>query len=75
VIVCLSVKRIILEPMYEDFQEQVYEDFKMKYTRTLIFSFQSNKVSALDHFAPITFPMYSVEIELHDRSKCCANLC
>jgi hypothetical protein len=27
----------------------------MKYTRTLIFSFQSNEASALDHFAPITF--------------------
>jgi hypothetical protein len=55
VIVCLSIKRIILEPTYEDFQKQVYEDFKMKYTRTLIFSFQSNEASALDHFAPITF--------------------
>jgi hypothetical protein len=41
--------------MYEDFQGQVYKDFKMKYTRTLIFSFQSNEASALDHFAPITF--------------------
>jgi hypothetical protein len=36
---------------------------------------RSSKASALDHFAPITFPIYSVEIELHDRSKRCANLC
>jgi hypothetical protein len=68
VIVCLSVKRIVPEPMYEDFQEQVYEDFKMKYTRTPIFSFQSNEASHLEHVAPIViFSIYSVELELHDR--------
>jgi hypothetical protein len=68
VIVCLSVKRIVPGPMYEDFQEQVYEDFKMKYTRTPIFSFQSNEASHLEHFAPIVnFSIYSVELELHDR--------
>jgi hypothetical protein len=68
VIVCLSVKRIIAEPMYEDFQEQLYEDFKMKYTRTPIFSFQSNEASHLDHVAPIVnFSIYSVESKLHDR--------
>jgi hypothetical protein len=67
VIVCLSVKRIVVEPTYEDFQEQVYEDFKMKYMRTLIFSFQSNEASHLEHFAPIVnFSIYSVESELHD---------
>jgi hypothetical protein len=55
VIVCFSVKRIISELTYEDFQEQVYEDFKMKYTRTLIFSFQSNEANAFDHFATIIF--------------------
>jgi hypothetical protein len=54
-IVCLSVKTIVLELMYEDFQEQVCEDFKMKYTRSPIFSFQSNEASALDHFVPIIF--------------------
>jgi hypothetical protein len=47
----------------------------MKYMRTLIFSFQSNVASALDHFVPITFPIYSVEIELQDRSKRCTNIC
>jgi hypothetical protein len=68
VIVCLSVKRIIPEPMYKDFQEQVYEDFKIKYTRTLIFSFQSNEASHLEHFAHIAiFSIYSVELELHGR--------
>jgi hypothetical protein len=54
--------------MYEDFQEQVDEDFKMKYTRISIFSFQSNEASHLEHFAPIVnFSIYSVELELHDR--------
>jgi hypothetical protein len=48
VIVCLSVKRIVLEPMYEDFQEQVYEDFKMKYTRTPIFSFKAMRQVTLN---------------------------
>jgi hypothetical protein len=68
VIVCLSIKRIIPEPMYEDFQEQVYEDFKMKCTRTPIFSFQSNEASHLEHVAPIVnFSIYSVELDLHDR--------
>jgi hypothetical protein len=68
VIVSLSVKRIIPEPTYEDFQEQVYEDFKMKYMRTPIFSFQSNEASLLEHVAPIiNFSIYSVELELHDR--------
>jgi hypothetical protein len=51
----LSVKRIVPEPMYEDFQKQVYEDFKMTYTRTPIFSFQSNEVSFPEHIAPIYF--------------------
>jgi hypothetical protein len=75
VIVCLSVKRIVPEPMYEDFQEQVYEDFKMKYTRTPIFSFQSNEASVLDYIVPITFSINSVELELHDRKVCFAHLC
>jgi hypothetical protein len=68
VIVYLSVKRIVLEPTYEDFQEKVYKDFKMKYMRTSIFSFQSNEASHLDHVAPIVnFSIYSIELELHDR--------
>jgi hypothetical protein len=67
-IACLSVKRIVPEPMYEDFQEQVYEDFKMTYMRTPIFSFQSNDASHLEHVASIViFSIYSVELELHDR--------
>jgi hypothetical protein len=67
VIVCLSVKRIVAELTYEDFQEQVYEDFKMKYTRTPIFSFQSNAASVLDHIVPTTFSINSVGLELYDR--------
>jgi hypothetical protein len=75
VIVCLSVKRIVAELTYEDFQEQVYEDFKMKYTRTPIFSFQSNEASVLEHFCAYIFSIYSVEVELHDRKVCFADLC
>jgi hypothetical protein len=68
VIVCLSFKRIVSEPTYEDFHEQVSKDFKMKYTRTPIFSFQSNEASHIEHFAPIViFSIYSVEVELHGR--------
>jgi hypothetical protein len=68
VIVCLSVKRIISELTYEDFQEKVCEDFKMKYMSTPIFSFQSNEASHLEHVSPIVnFSIYSVELELHDR--------
>jgi hypothetical protein len=37
----------------------------MKYTRTLIFSFQSNEASFLKHIAPIYFPIYSVVVVLH----------
>jgi hypothetical protein len=48
---------------------------RAKPSRSPSFSLQSSKASALDHFAPITFSIYSVEIELHDRSKRCANLC
>jgi hypothetical protein len=55
VIVCLSIKRIVPKPTFDDFQEHVYEDFKMKYTRTPIFSFQSNEESVLEHIAPIYF--------------------
>jgi hypothetical protein len=74
VVVCLSVKRIVPEPTYEDFQKQVYEDFKMKHTRTLIFSFQSNEASVLDHIVPTIFSISSVELELHDRKVCFAHL-
>jgi hypothetical protein len=66
VIVSLSVKRIIPEPMYEDIQDQVCKDIKMKYTRTPLFSFQSNEARVLDHIVPTTFSINSVEFELHD---------
>jgi hypothetical protein len=46
-------------------------NFKSKYTRTLIFSFQSNKTSVLEHIVPIYFPVYSVVIVLH----VCVNEC
>jgi hypothetical protein len=47
----------------------------MKYTRILIFSFQSNEASVLDHIVPTTFSINSVELELHDRNVCFAHLC
>jgi hypothetical protein len=53
----MSIKRIVAKPTYEDFQEQVYEDFKMKYMRTPIFSFQSNEASLLEHVAPIVISL------------------
>jgi hypothetical protein len=57
--------------MYEDFQDEVCKDFKRKCTRTLIFSFQSNEASVLEHLAP-KFSIYSIELELHVRK--CLNL-
>jgi hypothetical protein len=62
-IVCLSIREFILkltnkdfqDQIYEDLQEQVYGDFKTKYTRILIFSFQSNEASVINHIAPNTF--------------------
>jgi hypothetical protein len=47
----------------------------MKNTRILIFSFQSNEESVLDHIIPTTFSINSVELELHDRNVCFAHLC
>jgi hypothetical protein len=41
----------------------------MKYTRTPIFSFQSNEACVLEHIAHTYFSVYSVELELHVR-KC-----
>jgi hypothetical protein len=55
----------VLKPMKEDFQDQVYEDFKTRYMKTPIFSFQSNEESVLEHIAPIYFPVYSVVVVLH----------
>jgi hypothetical protein len=75
VIVLLSVKRNVLEPTYDDFQKQVYEDFKMKYMRTPICSFQSNEASVLEHIAPTYFSVYSIELEFHVGSVCSAHLC
>jgi hypothetical protein len=53
--------------VYGVFQDEGYKDFKTKYTRTLIFSFQSNEESVLEHIAP-NLSIYFVEQELYDRS-------
>jgi hypothetical protein len=53
VIVCLSVRGIHFEADERRLQDQVYEDFKINYKRTPIFSFQSNEASALEYFVPI----------------------
>jgi hypothetical protein len=47
----------------------------MKYTRILIFSFQSNEGSVLDHIVPTTFSINSMKLELHDRKVYFAHLC
>jgi hypothetical protein len=72
---CLSVRRIVPELTFKDYntsireiQDQVYEDFKMKYMRTLIFLFQSNEPSVIEHIVPTYFTVYSVELELHEKS-------
>jgi hypothetical protein len=57
-----AIGEFVLKPMYEDYKIKYTRNSKMKYTRILIFSFQSNEASALDHFAPIIFPIYSIEI-------------
>jgi hypothetical protein len=61
------IGNVVLELFFEDFQDQAFEESRV--------FLQSNNATALDHFVPITFPIYSVEIELLDRSKHCANLC
>jgi hypothetical protein len=55
----------ILGPTFEDFQDQVYEDFKTKHMRNLIFSFQSNEACVPEQIAPTYFFVYSLELELH----------
>jgi hypothetical protein len=61
--------------MYEDYKIKYMRNSKMKYIRILIFSFQSNEASVLDHIVPTTFSINSVELELHDRKVCFAHLC
>jgi hypothetical protein len=68
-----------MEPTCEDFQDSTLKGIKikymriskMKYTRTLIFYFQRNEASVLEHIAPIYFPVYSVVVVLH----VCVNEC
>jgi hypothetical protein len=71
VIVYLSIRRIRFEADKRRLQDQVYEDFKINYTRTPIFSFQNNEVSVLEHITPIYFLVYSVVVVLH----ACVNGC
>jgi hypothetical protein len=58
-------KRRLQDQVYEHFQDEVHEDFKIKYMRTPIFSFQSNEASVLEYIAPIYFYIYSVVVVLH----------
>jgi hypothetical protein len=55
VIVCLCIRRIRSEADIRRLQDQVYENFKLKHTGTLIYSFVSNEASVLEHIAPIYF--------------------
>jgi hypothetical protein len=52
---------------FEDFQNQAFEESQ--------FFFTEKQASALDNFRPSTFPIYYVEIELHNWSKNYTNLC
>jgi hypothetical protein len=65
--VCFVLGSTVLEPFFEDFQDQAFEESQ--------FFFVEQQGKCLDHFAPITFPIYSVEIKLYDRSKRYPNLC
>jgi hypothetical protein len=60
-----------LKLMNEYFKDQVYEDFKIKYMSTPIYSFVSNEVSVLEHIARIYFHVYSVVVVL----DACVNGC
>jgi hypothetical protein len=68
VIEYLSVREIVSELTFEDLQDQM---------KTPIFSFQSNEGSILDQLLHliIYIPVYSIELEVHVRSKCYAKLC
>jgi hypothetical protein len=46
-IVCFALGNSLSEPLFEDFQEQVFEDSEV--------FFSGNKASVLDHFVPIVF--------------------
>jgi hypothetical protein len=60
---------------YEDYKIKYTRISEMKYTRIMIFSFQSNEASVLYHIVPTTFSINSVELELHDRKVCFVHLC
>jgi hypothetical protein len=72
VIICLSIRRICFETDVWILQDQLYKDFKNNYTRTLIFYFQRNEASVLQHIAPIYFLVYFVVVVLHARVNECA---
>jgi hypothetical protein len=57
---CFMLGNTVLGLLYEEFQEQVYEDSDL--------FFVSNKASVIDHLAPTYFLVYSVDLELHARS-------
>jgi hypothetical protein len=57
----LSVREIVPELTYEDFQGEVYEDSDI--------FFQSNEESVLDQLCTYYIPLYFVELELHATSK------
>jgi hypothetical protein len=55
------------EPFFKDFQDQAFEE------SPLFFVEQQGKCPW--PFCAHYFPIYSVEVELHVRSKHCANFC
>jgi hypothetical protein len=72
VIVYLCVRRIHSGADIRRLQDQVYEDFKLKHMRTLIYSFVSNEANVLEYIVSIYFfSIYSVVVVLH----ACVNKC
>jgi hypothetical protein len=64
---CFTIGNVVPEPFFED--------FRTKPTKSPSCSSRINKASLLEHFAPIvTFFVYSVELELHDRKVYFAHL-
>jgi hypothetical protein len=65
--VCFALGNAVPKPFFEDFQDQAFEESH--------FFFAKQLGKCPWPFCTYDFLVYSVEVELHDRSKCYANLC
>jgi hypothetical protein len=56
----LHGRKIVPEPLFEDLQDQIFEEPQLFFT--------DQQASLFEHVSPmINFSTYSVELELHDR--------